>query len=83
LVGLVFVPVKLRRKAAGASLFLVIVVLCFGIGCTAFAPGTSSAPVNNSFNIQVKATLLRENPEDTTNPTPLGLQVFWYELLIK
>ena len=61
LVGLVFVPVKLRRKATATFLFLMMVVLCFGIGCTAFAPGSSSSPVNNTFNIKVTATLLEEN----------------------
>ncbi len=83
LVGLVFVPVKLRRKTTATFLFLLMVVLCFGIGCTAFAPGTSSSPVNNTFNIKVTANLLEENPLASTGYNNLGLQVFWYELLIK
>ncbi len=83
LVGLVFVPVKLRRKATATFLFLMMVVLCFGIGCTAFAPGSSSSPVNNTFNIKVTATLLEENSQSLTGYNKLGLQVFWYELLIK
>ena len=40
LVGLVLLPVRLRRKAVGGVLFLVIIVLCFGTSCaTSFAPG--------------------------------------------
>ena len=83
LVGLVFAPVKLRRKAVGGFLFLMMVALCFGTSCTAFAPGTSSAPVNNTFNIKVTADLREEDPAASTGYDELGLQVFWYELLIK
>ena len=84
LLGLVMTPVKLRRKAAGGILFLVIVALCFGTSCTGnFAPGTSSAPVNNTFYISVNAELREEIGGDPTQFRKLGLQQFWFTLLIK
>jgi Bacterial Ig-like domain (group 3)/FG-GAP-like repeat/FG-GAP repeat len=84
LVGLVFLPLRLRRKAAGGVLFLVIVVLCFGTSCgTNFAPGISSPPVNNTFYISVTANLREQNPQASTGYNALGIQQFWYALLIK
>ena len=85
LVGLVFVPIRLRGKTAAAILFLVIGILCFGTSCgTNFAPGVSSSQVNNNtFYISVNADLREQNPRISTNYNDLGLQVFWYALLIK
>ena len=84
LLGLVLTPVKLRRKAAGGILSLVIVGLSFGTSCTGnFAPGTSSAPVNNIFYISVNAELREEIGGDPTQFRKLGLQQFWFTLLIK
>ena len=84
LVGLVLLPGGLRRKAAGGVLLLVIVVLCFGTSCgTSFAPGISSPPVNNTFYISVTANLREQNPQASTGYNALGIQQFWYSLLIK
>ena len=84
LVGLVLLPFKLRRKAVGGVLFLVIMVLCFGTSCgTSFAPGITSPPVNNTFYITVNAELREENPLASTGYNALGVQTFLYSLLIK
>ncbi len=85
LVGLVFLPMQLRRRAVVGMLFLLIVVLCFGTSCgTSFAPGSSSSSqVNNTFYISVNADLREENPLASTGSNDLGVQVFWYALLIK
>ena len=83
LVGLVFIPMGLRRRAAIGILFLLIVVLCFGTSCgTNFAPGISSSPVNNTFYISVTADL-REELSGNQMTRSLGVQQFWYTLLIK
>jgi Bacterial Ig-like domain (group 3)/FG-GAP-like repeat len=84
LVGLVFVPGRLRRRAAGGILLLVIVVLCFGTSCgSSFAPGISSPPVNNTFYISVNAELREQLGNDPAQFRTLGLQKFWFTLLIK
>jgi hypothetical protein len=86
LVGLVFAPVKLRRKATAGVLVLVIVVLCFGTSCGgSFTPGISSAPVNNTFTITVKAQLRQHQIGQNNNGMDqvLGLQYFVYTLVIK
>jgi hypothetical protein len=84
LVGLVFIPMRSRRRAAIGTLFLLIVVLCFGTSCgTNFAPGISSSPVNNTFYISVTADLREELGGNQMNTRSLGVQQFWYTLLIK
>jgi hypothetical protein len=84
LVGVVLLAGGLRRKATLGVLLLVIVVLCFGTSCgTSFAPGTSSAQVNNTFYISVTAQLREENPQASLGYNALGIQQFWYALLIK
>ena len=84
LVGLVLLPVRLRRNGAVAILFLVMMVLSFGTSCgTNFAPGTSSSSVNNTFYISVTANLREQNPQASTGYNALGIQKFWYALLIK
>jgi len=84
LVGLVFLPFKLRGKVVGGFLFLVIVVLTFSTSCGSnFAPGISSPPVNNTFYISVSAELREENPQISTGYNALGVQTFLYALLIK
>jgi hypothetical protein len=84
LVGLVFAPVRLRRKATAGVLLLVIVVLCFGTSCGgSFAPGISSAPVNNTFTVSVKAQLRQQVGQQPQNYQVLGLQYFVYTLVIK
>ena len=82
LVGLVFIPMRARRRAAIGTLFLLIVVLCFGTSCGNFAPGISSSPVNNVFYISVTADL-REQLSSSQMTRSLGVQQFWYTLLIK
>ena len=83
-VGLILIPRELRREAIGGILFLVIVMLCFGTSCTGnFAPGISSPPVNNTFYISVNAELREEIGDDPTQFRTLGLQKFWFTLLIK
>jgi hypothetical protein len=83
-VGLVFAPVRLRRKATAGVLLLVIVVLCFGTSCGgSFAPGISSAPINNTFTITVKAQLRQQIGQQPQNYQVLGLQYFVYTLVIK
>ncbi len=84
LVGMVLLPFKLRRKAVGGGLFLVVVILCFGTSCgTSFAPGVTSPPVNNTVYISVNAELREENPLASTGYNTLGIQTFLYSLLIK
>ena len=85
LVGLVFAPVRLRRKAVAGVLLLVMVVLCFGTSCGggSFAPGISSAPVNNTFTITVKAQLFNQIGNTPAGLQELGLQYFVYTLVIK
>jgi len=84
LVGLVFIPMRSRRRAAIGILFLVIVVLCYGTSCGGnFAPGTSSSPANNTFYISVNAELREELGNDPAKFNSLGVQKFWYTLLIK
>ncbi len=84
LVGIVLVPFKLRGKAVGGVLCLVIIVLCFGTSCgTSFAPGISSPPVNNTVYISVNAELREDNPLASQGYNQLGVQTFLYSLLIK
>ena len=84
LVGMVFLPVRLRKKEAAGILFVLIVMLCFGTSCgTSFAPGITSPPVNNTFYITVNAELREQNPLASTGYNALGVQAFLYSLLIK
>jgi hypothetical protein len=84
LVGLVFLPMGLRRRAAIGILFLLIVVLCFGTSCgTNFAPGVSSSPVNNTFYVSVNAELREQLGNNPAQFNSLGNQKFLYTLLIK
>ena len=84
LLGLVLTPVKVRRKAVGGILFLVIVVLCLGTSCgSSFQSAISSPPVNNTFYISVNAELREQLGTDPTKFRTLGLQKFLFTLVIK
>ena len=84
LVGLVLLPFRLRGKAIGGVLFLVILALALCTSCANnFAPGISSPPVNNTFNISVNVELREVNPLASTGYNKLGVQTFLYSLLIK
>jgi hypothetical protein len=83
LVGLVFIPMRSRRSAAIGILGLLVVVLCFCTSCGNFAPGISSSPVNNAFYISVNADLREQLSPGSLNSRSLGVQEFWYTLLIK
>ena len=84
LVGMVLLPLKLRRKEVFGVLFLVMMVVCLGTSCgTSFAPGITSPPVNNTFYITVNAELREENPLASQGYNALGVQTFLYSLLIK
>ena len=84
LVGMVLLPLKLRRKEVFGVLFLVMIVVCLGTSCgTSFGPGITSPPVNNTFYITVNAELREENPLASQGYNALGVQTFLYSLLIK
>jgi hypothetical protein len=84
LAGLVFIPGGMRRIVAGGILFLLIVILCFGTSCAgSFAPGISAPPVNNTFYISVNSELREQIGGTPSQCRTLGLQQFWFTLVIK